>query len=369
MIMREEELIRKFASIRISEESYLEISQAFQSFDSWGALINLAEQHGLSPLLYHHIKLTSINVPKDQLRILQSLVIRHCKNWEALSAAVVEVRKLLVAKKIKSLLLKGAALAQTIYPDPALRPMCDIDILIKSDQASQAQDVLINNGFIGDKEFNNYLSGHHHLPGLVKSYSQIPVMIELHTMALSSDVRNPISWHRLTEPVATISTKIDNFYTLGHIDTLRLLYGHTFSREDNIRLIGVVDMIGYATTHFEEINWPRIRREFPYLINVFRCLYPLVSIPENLTALALPPNKILKGVGRGMLPLREIINRSNSWHKIIRLLFRPPEWWLHIFYGVAPEKSLLWTRLFKHPIMVSSWLTKRLANQLAGNWK
>jgi len=369
MTEKDEEFIRKFASISLSEESYRDITESFQFFDYWGPLINLAEQHGLSPLLYYHIKRTPVSVPKDQIRVLQSLVIRHHRNWEALSAALIEVSKLLVARKIEYLLLKGAALAQTIYPDPALRPMCDIDLLVKSDQASQAQDVLINSGFMGGKKYKNYLSGHHHLPGLIKSFNQIPVMIELHTMALSSDVRNPISWHQVTEPVVQISTNIDKFNTLGHIDTLRLLYGHTFSREDKIRLIGVADMVGYATTYFEEINWPRIQSEFPYLINAFRCLYPLVRIPENLSTLAMPSNKIHKGVGRGMLPLREIINRRNSWKKIFRLLFRPPEWWLHIFYGVAPENSLFWTRFIKHPFRVSAWLLKRLIYQLVGNWK
>ena len=186
-------------------------------------------------------------------------------------------------------------------------------------------------------------------------------------MALSKDVHQPISWQRLTEPVRTIATDIDEFKTLGHVDTLRLLYGHTFSRFDNIRLIGVTDIVEYASRYFEEIDWQRIQSEFPFLINVFRCLHPLIFLPQNLATLAPPPRKALKDVGRGMLPLRDIFSRQNSWKKIFRQLFQPPEWWLHIFYGVAPDKTLLWVKLIGHPFRVASWLTIRLFHKITGN--
>ncbi len=43
---------------------------------------------------------------------------------------------------IKSLVLKGPALAHTVYPDAALRPYCDLDLLVHPDQMVEARQIL-----------------------------------------------------------------------------------------------------------------------------------------------------------------------------------------------------------------------------------
>ena len=44
-------------------------------------------------------------------------------------------------------------------------------------------------------------------------------------------------------------------------------------------------------------------------------------------------------------------------------LFSPPAWWLHGFYGVPPENSLLICRTVRHPAMVARWMAMRLARR------
>jgi Uncharacterised nucleotidyltransferase len=45
------------------------------------------------------------------------------------------------------LVLKGAALAQLVYEDPRLRPMRDVDLLVRKTDARRALDVLMRCGF------------------------------------------------------------------------------------------------------------------------------------------------------------------------------------------------------------------------------
>jgi hypothetical protein len=46
------------------------------------------------------------------------------------------------AAGIPALLLKGAALVETVYPDPAQREMLDLDILVPGEQLDEASSVL-----------------------------------------------------------------------------------------------------------------------------------------------------------------------------------------------------------------------------------
>ena len=55
--------------------------------------------------------------------------------------------EVLAAAGIHSLLLKGAALGPLVYPDPALRPMTDIDLLIRYEARSAALETLARAGF------------------------------------------------------------------------------------------------------------------------------------------------------------------------------------------------------------------------------
>jgi hypothetical protein len=48
---------------------------------------------------------------------------------------------------IRSILMKGAALAYTVYPDPTLRPHDDIDVLVSADDRSRASDALLSLGY------------------------------------------------------------------------------------------------------------------------------------------------------------------------------------------------------------------------------
>jgi hypothetical protein len=44
--------------------------------------------------------------------------------------------------------------------------------------------------------------------------------------------------------------------------------------------------------------------------------------------------------------------------------YYPGPWWLHGYYGVPPERSLLLCRTVRHPLTLARWLGRRLAAAL-----
>lgn len=118
---------------------------AYDDFD-WDALCRAARAGGTAPLLSHvargqgllpasveaDLLLTYFQSAADNLTLLRELERVLC----ALGAADVPVA-----------LLKGAALTNTVYGDPALRPMTDLDLLVRQMDASTALRLLSALGY------------------------------------------------------------------------------------------------------------------------------------------------------------------------------------------------------------------------------
>ena len=52
---------------------------------------------------------------------------------------------------IDTIVLKGAALVNSVYDDPGMRWMNDVDVLVQVDRAAEAYDVLLNEGWRGER--------------------------------------------------------------------------------------------------------------------------------------------------------------------------------------------------------------------------
>jgi len=97
----------------------------------WPAVARLALGHGLGALLYTAIAPVSGPAPPEILSELkQGYRLAAAMNALAMHDLGAILRALDKAG-VEVLLLKGAALMNDVYPSPALRPMIDIDLLIR----------------------------------------------------------------------------------------------------------------------------------------------------------------------------------------------------------------------------------------------
>ena len=106
------------------------------AFD-WQTLAQRAVSDGLAPLLYRRLQAE----PGVNAAALEQLKRSYYQNLSANHIRLTELRRLgqlLHPHGIRLLVLKGAALAQTVYEDPALRFMGDLDVAVPAPQAETA---------------------------------------------------------------------------------------------------------------------------------------------------------------------------------------------------------------------------------------
>lgn len=97
----------------------------------WKSLFDLAERHGVEPLLYQTLSALEISVPADELRTLRDNYHRNVHKALFLSRELIRILEHLAELGVEAIPYKGLALAELMYGDIALRQSGDIDLLIQ----------------------------------------------------------------------------------------------------------------------------------------------------------------------------------------------------------------------------------------------
>ncbi|MGH7829829.1 MAG: nucleotidyltransferase family protein [Candidatus Binatia bacterium] len=98
-------------------------------------------------MLFHAVQRHGIELDNGQLTILRTAAFREQLRTETYRRICRSVFAALVDQRISAMVLKGAALAETVYSDPALRHSHDIEILLEDRHLKETADMLIPLGF------------------------------------------------------------------------------------------------------------------------------------------------------------------------------------------------------------------------------
>jgi hypothetical protein len=333
----------------------------------WRTLADEAEYHGVAPLIEPMITALSRKrpalIPDDVRRAFVALASRHRRAAVAREKCIDRLLAAFANSAIPIVLLKGAALAHRIYPGPELRPMADIDVLINPADAEKAVGIARGLGYAFACRHQSRFAGHmHHFPAATTTQSGFRISLEIHQDALS-----PNQADRLT--LATLAGQPQPFrrgaglngMALGHTDMLRHLAHHAFEPARRVRLIHLYDLWLYQAIFRNEIDWQMLGSRFPEVIVVLRLVsYVFAGARPADDFFGAGSEPAPAGVGLGMVPLSEIAAGDIGFFAKLAALFNPPAWWLHGFYGVPPEKSLLICRTVRHPVTLARWLAARL---------
>ncbi len=165
------------------------------SIEQWRVLLAMADMHRLQPLLYWRlIKERQLVLPKEVTERLTISLRKSAMHMLQIQAELVCLSRILDLEQVDYMVLKGAYLAFDIYPNSALRPMRDIDILVPEEQIERAYQALLAAGYCTPSyyrkvnlesvsEFNK------HYPGLQSATGN--VLIELHLRVLTPEVCRP----------------------------------------------------------------------------------------------------------------------------------------------------------------------------------
>ena len=122
------------------------------------ALIGLANQHGISPLVYKTIKKVSQSDDFDHaaleplLKELKANYQRIAQRNMLMSAELLRIMQLFKENHIDALAFKGPALSQMAYGDITLRQFGDLDILVRKRDRSGMMALLLEKHYIPEIE-------------------------------------------------------------------------------------------------------------------------------------------------------------------------------------------------------------------------
>ena len=117
--------------------------------DPWPEIFTSATRHGLAPILWErlHDYLDKTSLPAEFMNRLRFLYIANAGRNLNLTNELESIVQKLNAVCIPVTLLKGIALAHTVYPKPAQRTMGDIDLWVPKFYLSQALLALTDLGY------------------------------------------------------------------------------------------------------------------------------------------------------------------------------------------------------------------------------
>ena len=359
-------LLRACCRIEPNTNSSRRIHDLAVAATDWVTVVNEAERHAIAPMVYHAIKNSGYAMPLQAKRQLYALIQRHTWANETRTEVLGEIIDACGRKHIDIVILKGAYLAHTISPDPSWRPMSDIDVLAAPSQVTEVQKTLQEMGFsIPESNSSRYMSSHHHLPCATLLRNGLNVAVEVHHDALSGDANASITTENLTMPLRQISIAGRQTYALGHQDQLRHLYHHMSEPAQLLKLVWCNDIARYAWHFRQDLIWPDLNKKYPAVVIAIRLVALVCPLPEGLDPFIPKTNKVnMTGIGESIKPLTSIL--KNPPGKRFSLLLNPSEWWLRLFYGIAPEKPITVARWIRHPWQVQSWILRRLACGISG---
>ncbi len=144
----EERLLLCCARIDVNDEITKQIRLLIQQNINWNELIELANCHQVSPLIYRNLqKIGADLIPIDVLTRLRELNYVNIADSMSLASKLLDLLSCFATENIRVIPYKGAVLAATIYGDICLRQFSDIDLFIAVQDTAKAIALLNDRGY------------------------------------------------------------------------------------------------------------------------------------------------------------------------------------------------------------------------------
>jgi hypothetical protein len=270
--MKQKERIRfLLCFIGLMDDANLPFHPSKLSKKHWHRLFKDAENHRVSPLLYYNLKRKNeISIPDELKTNLESSYLKNSLDntrlFYSLSNILISTEK----ENIPIIALKGAYIACQFYPNVALRPMYDLDLLVKSEYATKMHNLLLGLEWvcnIDQNQFEDYIRKHE-----VIKYTNKLITLELHSGII--EIANTDVWNNV------FPTKIgkNDIFVLDHNVLLPYLCIHLCEhlRDLFVEIIRIYDVVQIIRQCRGEIDWNKviqIAEENQSKNDVYRVLY------------------------------------------------------------------------------------------------
>lgn len=360
---------------------YDRLAGLLDKFEEWESLPAEAEKHGMAPLLYRHLCYLGATIPQSVRWLLVGLNLKHRHADQVRRRTLSEILERFEAEGITTLLLKGMALAYLVYPEPSLRTMSDIDLLVDKTQIKKAHQLLTALRFEMDPSPGWKPDGFNRR-AYSKLVDHLPISVEMHYPThfsfpfhggINQSYRSRMNRGRekkrsgetfstLISPPLSFALNGIKVRTLGLEDTLLYLRNHL--QRHVVRYIWVADIVSWAEHYEEKIDWDRLNQEDPSFLGTLFFLHGMTPLTENLwrhsSKKHLPRSTGFVEVIQGwpQLPVSSWGERGGI-RLCLRTLF-PSKSWLQLFFGLSEKQLLYHYRFIRYP----AWVFKEFFRKL-----
>jgi hypothetical protein len=349
---------------------YAQIRWQAQALPNWEGVPAFAEAHGLVPLLYTHLQAAGVALPPRAAQQLQGYYIQHAHAARVRAQVLADILARFRAAGVDVLVLKGAALAYLVYPQPALRPMRDIDLLVRAADVYRAYALLPEIGFTPPPGAHYGLDpDHHHLTAIKRVAAGISISVELHhALHLNEPGRQPRRFEAFASTAQPFMIGGSAAQTLGREETLWHIYRHTFCMPvlyEPLRLIWLADLIALVEAWADALDWERVRRQYGAAYRILPLLHSLTPWSGELVErLQLPVARLPAGAGaeyQGWPRYSLAQQRAKGIAGILHDSLFPSPWWLRIYHGQGPSSGGYWRAWLAH----QGWLWPQIGPVIA----
>lgn len=342
------------------------LRERVEALMEWDGLPAQAEAHGLVPLLYSHLQVAGVAIPPAIKAELLGYYMQHAHAARVRAQVLTDTLRCYRAAGIDVLVLKGAALAHLVYPQPLLRPMRDLDILVRAEDVYRAYNLLPGIGFAAPPNPHHGLGpDHHHLAAIKRVSDGFSVSVEVHHALHLNERGDPLRYEAYAPTAQSFTVGGVTASTLGREETLWHIYRHAFAMPviyEPLRLIWAADLISLVEAWVDVMDWERVRRQYRAAWNVLPLLHSLSPWSDRvLEQLRLPMAQLPGGAGtnyEGWPRFTLAEQRAKGFWRIARDSFFPSPWWLRVYYGQGPSRAGAWRAWLAH----QRWLVRQLGH-------
>ena len=228
----------------------------------WDILVATASRQGVAAYVRQATTGEGVVLPERAAGALRSASLASILQAMRLEAELTRVARALATAGVPAIVLKGPALARTIYPEPALRPYTDIDLTVQDRHEAAAVSVMEAGGF-AERSFRAQDWWHAHGNQLNEGaafHRQFvsgdgQALVELHADPLQLGLKPTCEAARWKRAVTV--PHLEGMLMLCPEDQLVQLSAHAHKHGFN-RIIWLKDLDLLLRAYGDELNWPLV---------------------------------------------------------------------------------------------------------------
>jgi hypothetical protein len=349
----------------------LQVIEAVARISIWDGIASQAEKHGMAPLLDHHLRMAGATIADNTRRELAGLALRHRLINQARTRILGELVTSAQEAGIPLLVLKGAALAHLLYPEPGLRPMKDVDILVRRSDLEHVTGLFEKAGFLYSKE-NVHLEKKRHLPDFNRQADGFSIAVEAHYSLFMDAWSRP--WGDMEDlllpAVAFPLAEGISGQTLSYEETLLHLCRHAFFDNHSLEplcMIWAADICNFAEKFADETDWTFLAQTFPLVQHTLSTLQEMIPLSDHLLTTAQLAGRrnrwsaVKAYQGWPGAPLKNE-KRDGVFYWMKETIF-PSAWWLFLRYGSKVEAPV-WYYWARHIINLCGEALRRTVKRI-----